>query len=165
MKILNVQQKVFLQMKNAKNRKLKMKDLQIFVFIAQGKKVHTDTDTQGYYCTNFQKWLLKYKYITKDENRCYKLTSLGRLYITNPSKAINIYQKRYYKALFERYYKALSDNRREQDFNRHNIGRKLEIKTLTIQLRRVTSERDELQRKVNAVKNNIHSLYGELLID
>ena len=35
MKNLNVQQKVFLQMKNAKNRKLKMKDLQIFVFIAQ----------------------------------------------------------------------------------------------------------------------------------
>ena len=161
MKNLNVQQKVFLQMKNAKNRKLKMKDIQIFVFIAQGKKVHTDTETQGYYCTNFQMWLSKYKYITKDENRCYKLTALGKLYITNPSKAIDIYQKRYYKALFERYYKAL----REQNYNRHNIGRKLEVKTLTIQLNRVTSERDELQRKVDAVKNKIHYLYGELLID
>lgn len=102
MENLNVQQKVFLQMKNAKNRKLKMKDLQIFVFIAQGKKVHIDTNTQGYYCTNFQTWLLKYKYITKDENRCYKLTSLGKLYITNPAKAISIYQKRYYKAAFEK---------------------------------------------------------------
>jgi hypothetical protein len=158
MKNLNVQQKVFLQMKNAKNRKLKMKDIQIFVFIAQGKKVHTDTNTQGYYCTNFKTWLSKYKYITKDENRCYKLTALGKLYITNPSKAIDIYQKRYYKALFERYYKALRDNRREQNYKHH-------VNTLTIQLNRVTSERDELQRKVGAVKNKIHYLYGELLID
>ena len=60
------------------------KSIQKHVLTSQGKDANKEYK-RGYYCTNICDW--KYTNLITKKGKFYRLTSLGKLYLTNPQKA------------------------------------------------------------------------------
>lgn len=68
----------------SKDKKCTYKSIQLHVLTSQGKDAQKEYK-RGYYCTNICDW--KYTNLITKKGKFYRLTSLGKLYLTNPQKA------------------------------------------------------------------------------
>ena len=131
----------------SKDKRCTYKSIQLHVLTSQGKEANKEYK-RGYYCTNICDW--KYTNLITKKGKFYRLTSLGKLYLTNPQKANDKIKINKLKARVNR----LSDLAHHWFDKSKNVASEKELKELREENYNLSYKLNEIQSALNTLKNN-----------